>query len=386
MLFRSTITAGSPVRLFDGNPVVLSGSSLPTAGLLANVAYTVTNATATTFKLLSNGVPVVVTADVGDFLFVQPAVVWTSTDTADKTFTVPIIDDQNIDPNGYFNVTLTLETASDTIADIVGPNPAKVNIIDNDASGGGIDISYSNGVGVDNAVLSSTVQTNGQVIIGGQFTTFNGTSRNRIARLNADGSLDATFLNGLAGADATVNSVFLDNNQNPLQTTNVNKVLIGGAFGNVNGTARNRVARLLSTGVLDASFVPPALSGAAIVYAVAVQADDSVIVAGNFNVGARQHIIRLLNNGTLDTTFLVSGAVGPNAEVRTVLLQSDGKLVIGGDFTSVNGVNINRIARLNSDGSLDTTFDPQAGASAVVRVVVADGPADGTSKIGRAHV
>ena len=65
--------------------------------------------------------------------------------------------------------------------------------------------------------------------------------------------------------------------------------------------------------------------------------------------------------GTLDATF--NSSTGANSDVETIAVQADGKIIIGGFFTSYNGTSRNRIARLNADGSLDATFNPGTGAS-----------------------
>src|SRR5207253_7691616 len=81
----------------------------------------------------------------------------------------------------------------------------------------------------------------------------------------------------------------------------------------------------------------------------------------------RDHIARLNANGSLDTTF--DPGLGADASVFAVGVQSDGKVVIGGTFLSVNSFSRNRIARLNADGSLDLTFDPAEGADSDVYAI-----------------
>ncbi len=229
----------------------------------------------------------------------------------------------------------------------------------NSPKSGSLDFSFAGGSVVDGTIQSVAVQSDGKVLIGGGFSTVNGTSRNFIARLNSDGTLDTGFGNGLAGADSTVNSVAVQSD---------GKVLIGGAFTTVNGTARNGIARLNSDGTLDTGF-GNGLAGAIAVVSVAVQSDGKVLIGGGFttvNGTARGSIARLNSDGTLDTTF-GNGLVGANNTVRSVAVQSDGKVLIGGDFTLVNGTASGRIARLNSDGTLDTTFgNGLAGANNMV--------------------
>jgi len=123
-------------------------------------------------------------------------------------------------------------------------------------------------------------------------------------------------------------------------------------------------------GGFDSSFVTGPILNAgtnATVRAMVVQSNGYVIVAGDFtSIGGtqRNRIARLNSTGALDTSFLPqSGADGP---IHAVVLQSDGKILIGGEFTTYNGVSRNRIARLNTDGNLDITFDPGVGANGTV--------------------
>src|SRR5213075_3405102 len=69
----------------------------------------------------------------------------------------------------------------------------------------------------------------------------------------------------------------------------------------------------------------------------------------------RSNVARLNHDGTADTTFQ-SGTLGANAVVETMIVQSDGKILIGGGFTSVNGTPRYHIARLNTNGSVDSGF------------------------------
>jgi len=191
------------------------------------------------------------------------------------------------------------------------------------------------------------VQPDQQIIIGGEFTTTNRTSLNRIARLKPNGSLDLGFSPG-TGADNTVRSVALQAD---------GKVLVGGLFSTFNGSARRFLARLNSSGSLDVSF--PAGSGPDnTVYFVAPQPDGTIYIAGTFasvNGIAMNGVARLRADGSLDPSFNPpGGAVG--GAVYHLLRQTNGKIVIGGAFSTVNGLPVNRFARLEADGSLDASF------------------------------
>src|SRR5438309_1203319 len=104
------------------------------------------------------------------------------------------------------------------------------------------------------------------------------------------------------------------------------------------------------------------------VYATAVQADGKILAGGQFtSIGGqtRNRIARLNPDGTLDTAFDPNA----NAPVNAIAVQADGKILVGGDFTNIGGQTRNRIARLNSDGTLDTTFDPNASGGSVRSLV-----------------
>jgi uncharacterized delta-60 repeat protein len=153
------------------------------------------------------------------------------------------------------------------------------------------------------------------------------------------------------------------------------KILAVGDFTTFDRKPCCRLARLDPDGAVDRGFNTGSGADAAI-YAVARQADGKVLVGGDFtriNQAERNRIARLNPDGSVDQTF--NPGAGPNTGIRCLALQPDGKVLIGGVFTSVDGVARNRIARLKADGSLDAGFDPGEGADEVVRWVVpqADG-------------
>ena len=231
---------------------------------------------------------------------------------------------------------------------------------------GSLDMTFNPNANSD--VNTITLQPDGRILIGGSFTTLqpNGaasaTVRNRVARLNADGTVDANFN---PNVNAFVTSV-------ALQTDG--KVLIGGGFTSLqpneaaSPTTRNNIARVNADGSMDTEFDPNANG---FTFCLATQADGKILVGGNFTAlqpnGAssatvRSRIARLHADGALDTGFDPSA----NANVSTFAIQTDGKIIIGGEFTSLqpNGAVVstlrNRIARLNTSGTLDSGFDPNA--------------------------
>ncbi|HQI70853.1 MAG TPA: delta-60 repeat domain-containing protein, partial [Bacteroidales bacterium] len=222
---------------------------------------------------------------------------------------------------------------------------------------------FDAGTGANRAVYTTSLQSDGKIIIAGSFTYFNGSSRRRIARLNTDGSVDITFD---PGSGASQNSTIYTTS---LQSDG--KIIIGGNFTSYNQVQRSRVARVNIDGTLDATFNPGSGTGMnSTVYTSVVQSDGKIIIGGYFssyNTKSRNCIARVSNNGSLDTTL--NPGTGANNTIYAVAVQADGKILIGGSFTTFNGTSINRIARLNADGSLDASFNPGTGASGTVRTI-----------------
>ncbi len=203
--------------------------------------------------------------------------------------------------------------------------------------------------GANGEVQAIALQADGKIVVGGSFTELGGQPRNRIGRLNADGTLDPSFN---PGADAQVTA---------LEIQADGKILVGGDFSMLGGQSRTVIGRLNADGSLDTGFNPGANG---VIWDFAVQLDNKIIVCGIFTTiagQARSYIGRLNDNGTIDTTF---AQVGANGKVATLELQSDGKILMGGSFTSPG----ERIARLNPDGTLDTSFNAGA-ADATVNVL-----------------
>jgi uncharacterized delta-60 repeat protein len=212
------------------------------------------------------------------------------------------------------------------------------------------------GDGANSTILTTQIQSDGKVIIGGQFISYNGTEINRIARLNTDGSLDTGFNPG-TGANSTIRTT---------QIQSDGKIIIGGLFTSYNGTARNRIARLNADGSLDTGF-NPGTGATSTILTTQIQSDGKIIIGGDFtsyNGTAISRIARLNADGSLDTGF--NPGKGANGTIWTTQIQSDGKIIIGGQFTSYNGTARNYIARLNADGSLDTGFNPGTGATSTI--------------------
>jgi len=212
---------------------------------------------------------------------------------------------------------------------------------------GSFDHSFNVGSGTDGGINALAVQSDGKVVIGGVFSRFNGSVRNRLARLNANGALDVSFDPG-DGPNNAVNALVMQSD---------GKIVIGGAFERFAALNSSGVARVDGDGRFDQSFGLGFGANAA-VSAVALQSDGKLILAGFFDrfdqteVG---HIVRLYENGSVDESF-VSGS-GANDSVLALSVQSDGKILVGGRFTRFNQTDRNKIVRLHQDGSIDTDFE-----------------------------
>ena len=218
-------------------------------------------------------------------------------------------------------------------------------------SDGSLDTAFAVGAAADNAVISIALQPDGKILIGGSFANYDGAPRASIARLNADGSLDTTFNPGTGATDAT-----LPGEVDAILVQSDGKIIIGGSFNFYNGVARKGLARVNANGSLDTSFVPGDFNGA--VFDVALDSDGKVLVGGRFStVGgtARKGVARLNSNGSLDSSF--DPGTGANI-VLDLAVRPDGKILIGGAFSSYNGTPRTSLARINSDGTLDISFDP----------------------------
>lgn len=229
---------------------------------------------------------------------------------------------------------------------------------------GTLDPSFTTGTGANDVISGALMQPDGKIIVFGYFTSVSGTPRNRVARLNSDGTLDTSFNPG-SGASDQVLCAALQND---------GKILIGGNFGFINGVARGRIARLNANGTLDTSFNPGTGFSTAQYYGprpscIIVQPNDQILVGGefgSFNGTIMHELARLNPDGTLEGTFTFDiGSGVASGEVRSVSLQSDGKIVIGGLFGSVNDQPRNGFARLHPNGAVESssTFSVGSGAT-----------------------
>lgn len=271
---------------------------------------------------------------------------------------------------------------------------------------GSFDTSFSSPISTTvsmDDIQDAELEPSGKIIIGGSFAALANAANSALARVNVDGSVDQTYLGRIFKRSIVFSQfVYPDG-----------RILLGGTFNALNLTSRQAIGLVDATGAVDTTFNPgssvggfaektlrqsdgkflvvvrPATSGnpalirlnsdgsrdetfsvvlvhsLASIYSLALQPDGKVLIGGNFtsvNGTARVGLARLNPDGTVDPLNVSFGPNGGGA--KGILVQDDGKIIIGGDFPSVNGVaGTKSLARLNSDGSVDTTFLSNTGGS-----------------------
>lgn len=211
------------------------------------------------------------------------------------------------------------------------------------------------------AFNSITQQSDGKLIVTGTFTQYSGVSRNRIIRLNTDGTIDNTFTIG-TGFNSFTEGTAVDS---------LGRIVVVGFFSSYSGTSAPRIVRLNSNGSYDSTFVVgTGLNNTGV--EVLMNSDDSMFISGYFSsyngTSTPNHITKLLSNGTIDTSF--SGGSGFN----TVSNQPNGLMRVSGEtsfyafgyFTTYSGVSANRIIKLNIDGTIDNSFNSGTGFDNIV--------------------
>ena len=274
-------------------------------------------------------------------------------------------------PNNPVN-TLAIQPDTKTLVggSFTGYGKSKKNYILRFDYNRNLDSSFNSGVGPNNSINFIVLQSDKKILIGGDFTSYDGVVRNHIARLNPDGTIDTSFDPG-TGANNSVTSIVIDS---------IGKILIGGDFTEYNGISRNHIARLNSDGTIDTSF-DLGTGANNLVKSLVIDSIGKILIGGDFtdyNGINRNHIARLNSDGSIDTTF--NPGFGANNSVRSICVDSVGKILIGGDFTFYSGMERNHIAKLNSDGTLDTSFNPMDGTNDIIYSIALQ--ADGKILIG----
>src|SRR5262249_31575482 len=219
---------------------------------------------------------------------------------------------------------------------VLSPKIARLN------PDGSVDANFQSQFDAAGNVNVIVVLTNGSVLVGGSFTASGHTN---FVCLNRDGSIVSSFATSLSDG-GVVNSILVQPDQ---------RVLIAGTFTAVNGVTRNRICRLNGDGSVDFSFDPgPGTDGP--IYTLCLASNGTIIVGGRFGRlrGTAMNYLGALNvDGSLAQTF--APGEGPNDAVYS-LAADNNAILVGGRFTQFNQQSRGRIARISVDGELDPSF------------------------------
>jgi uncharacterized delta-60 repeat protein len=228
---------------------------------------------------------------------------------------------------------------------------------------GTIDTGFDVGAGFDIEgpinVSEILVQSDNKVIAIGWFTTYKGTTANKIARLNSDGTLDTGFSTGSGFSTSSSCDAF----GGAIQSDG--KIIVVGEFDIYNGTSIGRgLTRLNTDGSRDTGFsTGTGVGGGSFSFYIrtaAIQSDGKILIGGYFSqyngTSCGYNIARLNTNGSLDTSFNTGTGTNEFGYVENIKVLSTGKIMLVGSFTSYNGNSAAGAVRINSDGSYDSSF------------------------------
>lgn len=221
-----------------------------------------------------------------------------------------------------------------------------------------LDATFQSGSGFDDDVYCMTVLPNDQILLGGSFQTYNGTPRACIIRLNADGTCDNSFLATSRGVTSSPSSTWPAVRCIYVQSDG--KILIGGNFDSINGIRRYNIARLNNDGSLDMSFDPDTVlnNQGNRVRSITELPSGKIFVGGDLTLNGSiipKNLICLASSGILDNSGFNIGT-GNIGGIDKVYALPSGKLLVSGDFDHFNGVADTGLVRIDSLGNVDPTF------------------------------
>lgn len=258
-------------------------------------------------------------------------------------------------------------------------------------------------------VYSVALQTTGKIIVAGSFTSYNGTTIDRsLLRFNPDGSLDNTF-KSTEGKYGNIKQVQVDTDNkiytvagSTISRLNANGVpesfsrsynnstiafkvdgngnIIIGAYG---PEREQQVFKINPVNYPASGYNPGYNNFDCDINSVDIQSDGKILVGGSFSSYGSKYtsytsvnrLLRLNPNGSHDTSFACPELVGEylgscyNPKVTAVLEQPDGKILVGGIFPPYNGAPSRNLIRLNSDGTIDNTFVTGTGTNAGINAI-----------------
>ncbi len=198
----------------------------------------------------------------------------------------------------------------------------------------------------------------GKVYVSAKSYLYGAEQTENVLRLNSDGSIDRSFTPVPVATEPFSNVASI--RQIVLQPDG--RILVAGYFNTIAGTSQQKISRLLPNGTLDPTFTPPQfVAGEGIWAPPHLLPDGKILIGGQFGEVDGQpapSLARLNPDGSLDSTFQAAGFTLVNV-IRGIVRQSDGKIVIGGRFrfgSSFPQYTYTPLVRLNADGSADNSF------------------------------
>ena len=288
----------------------------------------------------------------------------------DNSFNISIFNDNvfgfGFQPDGK----IIASGAFTTVNGIISNRLVRLNL------DGSVDSSFNIGSGLPISLSGNKnkieIQPDGKVIVYGLFSNYNGISCSNLVRLNTDGSKDVTFSTGLG----------FDDNVSQCQILLDGKIFVFGSFIRYNNQTVNFITRLNTDGTRDTSFNNICKGFIGDVEVVAFQPDGKILVAGDkinaYNGVSNSGMMRLNTDGSFDDSLTYGGLTGFNDYIggygynviKNIVIQPDSKILVGGNFTGFNNVVRNRIIRLNVDGTRDTSFSIGTGFNYEVKKII----------------
>ncbi len=208
------------------------------------------------------------------------------------------------------------------------------------------------------AIVKLIILSNNKIVVGGRFNRCNSLPYLDLVRLNDDGSVDTSFNIG-AGFVAASTSYRSDYVFDITEDLN-NKIIVSGSFIKFNNVNRSNLVRLNVDGTLDVTFADiGSLVNIEEIKSISLFSDQKILISGDLGYkNAQDYYIAKINiDGTRDISFnnICKGFI--NTPVRTAVQTSNGKILVGGNFHTYNGIKCYGFTRLNYDGSVDNTLN-----------------------------
>lgn len=338
-----TVVEGSSVTLS-----VVAGGEPPLSYQWLKSATALTNATSSSFSIL-----IVQTNDAASYSVIVSNT-FGSVTSAPALLTVnATMLDVPFNPGADLNVNVMAVQSDGRIlvaGDFAELGGRPCNNIGRLNPDGTVDTTFNSEAG--GTIYSLAIQTDGKILVGGDFSFLGGEPRSAIGRLNADGTIDSTFDPGVTGGSSSVNSLVVQAD---------GKIVVGGDFTTLAGQPRNNIGRLNVAGTLDNTFINLDVDGE--VFSLALQPNGTILVGGGFTILVPDsdgdlieyfNLVRLNTSGTLDENFYPD----PDSWVSCLAVQPNGMVLVSGGFLNMAGQPRESIARITGNGDVDATFSP----------------------------